>query len=145
MGHPVPALLYSVLFCHEAGWVMVAAFVAFGFVYKAIITTSVKSLYLSAVSYTSLNTCVISLKRSSPNSLKTPGTIIISCRLFIPHLHGSKQEDIYLTRLLHIAKDVQLPVEGMSGVPASYRRDEKLIRHIPWKTCKEQKSWKTEG
>jgi hypothetical protein len=93
-----------------------------------------------------LNTCVISLKRSSPNSLRTtPGTIIISCRLFIPHLHGSKQEDFYRTHLPHIAKDAKVPMEWMSGVRASYRWDEKLIRHIPWKTCKEEKSWKIEG
>lgn len=110
MGHPVPALLYSILFYHGADWVMVTAFVTFGLVFKAIIETSVKSLYLSAVSYTSLNTCVISLKRSSPNSLRTtPGTIIISCRLFIPHLHSSKYKDLSRTHLLRIAKDAQVP------------------------------------
>jgi hypothetical protein len=93
-----------------------------------------------------LNTFVISMMRSSPNSFRTtPGTIIISCRLFIPHLHSSKQEDFYRTRLLHIAKDAQVPVEGMSGVRASYRRDEELIHQIPWETYKEEKSWKTEG
>ena len=101
---------------------MVAAFVTFGVIFKAIIATSVKFLYLSAVSYTSLNTCVISLKRSSPNGLRTtPGTIIISCRLLIPHLHGLKYKDLSRTHLLHIAKDAQVPREGMCGVRTSYR------------------------
>ena len=50
-------------------------FVAFGFLFKAVIVTSVKSLGDSPFSYMLLIRCVAILKPSSPNGLSTyPGT-----------------------------------------------------------------------
>jgi len=46
-------------------------FVAFGFFFKAIIVTSLKSLGYSLVSYMLFIGCVISLRPSSPNSFST--------------------------------------------------------------------------